>query len=153
VIHMHAVSAGASCTARIRGTLTRTWDEPASRGYLLLLGVCAVWAVTGGAGLGEESWRPRQAVVILTIPFFLVVHLLVAVTELDFAILGRSLYHETPARLFEPLFLLHVAVAGPLGARFIARWARRSRAAGRPAWVVPAWCALFFLAVLAVWSA
>ncbi|MCB5168343.1 hypothetical protein LG634_26405 [Streptomyces bambusae] len=136
---------------RLRQTAAAAWSEPLARTYLVLVAGCALWAVAGGAGLGDAAWLPRQTVVILTLPFFLVVHLLLAATEIDHLLLGHSFYTDSPAWLFEPLYLLYVAVAGLLGARFLAAWTRSFRTSGTPPWVVPVSCALFVLGAFALW--
>ncbi|MGW7104480.1 SCO4225 family membrane protein [Streptomyces sp. NPDC054838] len=65
---------------KILETAVLAWREPVSRVYMALLAVCALWAVAGGIGLGEEWRLPRILAVILTMPWILFVHLFLVVT-------------------------------------------------------------------------
>ncbi|MFE6848523.1 hypothetical protein [Streptomyces sp. NPDC057686] len=132
---------------KIIETAVLAWREPFSRVYMAVLAVCALWAVAGGIGLGEEWRLPRLLAVILTMPWFLVVHLFFVVTNADWALLGYSFYFDSPAWLFEPVFIVYCLTAGLINAHLFARW---SRAAYRP-WSVPLYTTLFFVLVLIVW--
>ncbi|MFE6461114.1 hypothetical protein ACFVP0_27115 [Streptomyces cinereoruber] len=142
-----------SLAARLHRTTALAWSEPVARTYLVLVAGCALWAVAGGAGLGDAAWMPRQAVLFLTLPFFLVVHLFLVITQIDSWLLGYNFYFESPAWLFEPLYLVYAVVSSVLGARFLARWTRSSRTFGTPPWVVPLVCAAFFVVVALLWYA
>ncbi|MFB7051778.1 SCO4225 family membrane protein [Streptomyces vinaceus] len=131
----------------------RAWSEPFSRAYLLLLGLCALWAVFGGVGLGDASWLPRQFAVILTLPWLLVVHLFLAVTQVDTWLLGYSFYFESPAWLFEPLWVVYCLAAGLVNAGVIARLSRSARRSGKASWLVPAAAVCCFAAVFGIWHA
>lgn len=138
---------------RIRQTAITAWSEPVSRIYLALLAFCALWAVVGGAGLGEGSWLPRHLAVILTLPWLLAIHLFLVVTQVDTWLLGYSFYFESPAWLFEPLWMVYCLAAGLFNANALTRMSRSARRAGTPAWVVPIGAACFFAAMLVIWHA
>ncbi|MEV8535756.1 hypothetical protein [Streptomyces sp. NPDC051211] len=132
---------------KILETAVPAWREPVSRVYMALLTVCALWAVAGGIGLGEEWRLPRFLAVVLTMPWLLVVHLFLLVTQADWWLLGYSFYSDSPAWLFEPLWIVYCLTAGLLNARLLARW---SRSAKRP-WSVPVCAVGFFAAVVTLW--
>ncbi|MGW7455811.1 SCO4225 family membrane protein [Streptomyces sp. NPDC054787] len=138
---------------RIGQTAIRAWSEPVSRAYLVLLACCALWAVAGGAGLGDSGWLPRHLAVILTLPWLLAVHLFLVVTQVDSWLLGYSFYFESPAVLFEPLWVVYCAAAGLFNANVLARLSRSARRSGRSPWLVAAGAAAFFAAMLALWHA
>ncbi|MGW0750557.1 SCO4225 family membrane protein [Streptomyces sp. NPDC002587] len=138
---------------RIGQTAIRAWREPVSRAYLVLLAFCALWAVADGAGLGDGSWLPRHLAVILTLPWLLAVHLFLVVTQVDTWLLGYSFYFESPALLFEPLWVIYCVAAGLFNANVLARLARSARRSGRSPWPVAAAAATFFAAMLALWHA
>ncbi|MFI5831495.1 SCO4225 family membrane protein [Streptomyces sp. NPDC051578] len=123
------------------------WREPVSRVYLAILAVCALWAVTGGIGLGEEWRLPRIFAVILTMPWILLVHLFLVVTQIDSLLLGYSFYFESPAWLFEPFFIAYCLAAGLLNAHLLGRWTRSSKRS----WPVPVGAVGFFAAAFAIW--
>ncbi|MGP3685643.1 SCO4225 family membrane protein [Streptomyces sp. IBSNAI002] len=138
---------------RIRQAAIRAWSEPVSRVYLVLLAFCALWAMAGGAGLGDGSWLPRHLAVILTLPWLLAVHLFLVVTQVDTWLLGYNFYAESPALLFEPLWFVYCVAAGLLNASFLARMARSARRSATAPWVVPAVALCFFAALFALWHA
>ncbi|MFF4426020.1 hypothetical protein ACFY04_35485 [Streptomyces sp. NPDC001549] len=144
---------GSNAPARIRGAALTAWSEPLSRGYLVLLAVCAVWSMTGGVGLGENGWLIRNIAVVLTLPWLLAVHLFLVVTQVDTWLLGYSFYFESPAWLFEPLWVLYCLTAGLLNARLLARVSRSTREAGSAPWWVPMFTLAFFAGLFALWHA
>ncbi|MCX5014172.1 hypothetical protein OG765_24765 [Streptomyces sp. NBC_00555] len=148
---MHAVKE--TFPHRIRQTAIRAWSEPLSRAYLVLLAFCALWAMAGGVGLGDGSWLPRHLAVILTLPWLLAVHLFLVVTQIDTWLLGYSFYFESPAWLFEPLWVVYCLAAGLINAGVLARLARSARRSGTAPWVVPAAAVCFFAALLGIWHA
>ncbi|WP_328962851.1 hypothetical protein [Streptomyces virginiae] len=137
--------------SRIREAVRTAWSEPLSRWYLVLLTVCAVWSTAGGVGLGEDGWLIRNIAVVLTMPWLLVVHLFLVVTQADTLLLGYGIYFESPAWLFEPLWLLYCLTAGLLNARLLARVSRSTREAGSAPWWVPMFALLFFVGLFALW--
>ncbi|WP_314251773.1 SCO4225 family membrane protein [Streptomyces kutzneri] len=144
---------GSDVPARIREAALTAWSEPLPRGYLVLLAVCAVWSMTGGVGLGEDGWLIRSIAVVLTMPWLLVAHLLLVVTQLDLWLLGYNFYFESPAWLFEPLWVLYCLTAGLLNARLLARVSRSTREAGSAPWWVPMFTLVFFAGLFALWHA
>ncbi|MFJ7588288.1 hypothetical protein ACIQZO_13070 [Streptomyces sp. NPDC097617] len=144
---------GRDLPARIREAARTAWSEPLSRGYLILLAACAVWAMTGGIGLGENGYLARNIAVVLTLPWLLVLHLFLVVTQVDNWLLGHSIYFESPAGLFEPLWVLYCLTAGLLNARLLARWTRSAREAGSAPWWVPVFTVTFFAGLFALWHA
>ncbi|MCX4959897.1 hypothetical protein [Streptomyces virginiae] len=144
---------GSNAPVRIREAAVTAWSEPLSRGYLVLLAVCAVWSMAGGVGLGEDGPLVRNIAVVLTLPWLLVVHLFLVVTQVDTWLLGYSLYFESPAWLFEPLWVLYCLTAGLLNARLLARVSRSTREAGSAPWWVPMFAVLFFTGMFALWHA
>ncbi|WP_327384745.1 SCO4225 family membrane protein [Streptomyces sp. NBC_01207] len=139
--------------SRIREAARTAWSEPLSRCYLVLLTVCAVWSTAGGVGLGENGWLIRNIAVVLTLPWLLVVHLFLVVTQVDTWLLGYGIYFESPAWLFEPLWVLYCLIAGLLNARLLARVSRSTREAGSAPWWVPMFTLLFFGGLFALWHA
>ncbi|MFE9630636.1 hypothetical protein [Streptomyces sp. NPDC006463] len=138
----------------VRQAAIRAWSEPVSRTYAALLAFCALWAMTGGVGLGDDvSWYPRHLAVILTMPWILAAHLFLVVTQLDAWLLGYSFYFESPAWLFEPLWAAYCLAAGLFNAAALARFSRSARTAGTSSWVVPAAAVCFFAALLGIWHA
>ncbi|MBT2479780.1 hypothetical protein [Streptomyces sp. ISL-94] len=109
--------------------------------------------MAGGAGLGEGSWLPRHLSVILTLPWLLVVHLFLAVTQVDTWLLGYSFYFESAAWLFEPLWAVYCLAAGLFNAGALARLSRSARRSGTAPWVVPVAAVCFFAALFGVWHA
>ncbi|MFJ6718774.1 MULTISPECIES: hypothetical protein [unclassified Streptomyces] len=132
---------------KIFDAAVRACREPVSRVYMALLAVCALWAVAGGIGLGGQWWLPRVFAVILTMPWILLVHLFLVVTQIDTLLLGYSFYFESPAWLFEPFFIAYCATAGLLNAHLLARWTRSSKRT----WTVPVCAVGFFAAVFGLW--
>ncbi|MBT2470776.1 hypothetical protein J7E97_23640 [Streptomyces sp. ISL-66] len=144
---------GKATPDRIKKAAVLAWREPLSRVYVVLLAVCALWAMVGGAGLGEHGWLVRAVAVVLTMPWFLLVHLFLLITQVNSWLLGYDFYSASPGWLFEPLWVLYCATTGLLTARLLARWSRAARRAGTAPWVVPAVVFTFFAAVFAVWHA
>ncbi|MEV7561607.1 hypothetical protein [Streptomyces sp. NPDC089795] len=142
---------GRGLPARIREAARTAWSEPLSRGYLILLAVFAVWAMTGGVGLGENGYLARNIAVVLTLPWLLVLHLFLVLTQVDTWLLGYSFYFEAPPWLFEPAWVLYCLTAGLLNARLLARVTRSTREAGSAPWWVPMFTVTFFACVFALW--
>ncbi|MBT2449938.1 hypothetical protein J7F03_23260 [Streptomyces sp. ISL-43] len=136
---------------RVKGTVISAWREPVSRAYLGLFAVFALWAAAGGTGLVAEWWPARHLAVILSMPWLLVVVLFLALARIDSWLLGYNFYFESPAWLFEPLWVVYCLAAGLLNARLLARWSRSARESGRTPWVVPVSAVAFFAAVFALW--
>ncbi|MFB7259674.1 SCO4225 family membrane protein [Streptomyces nojiriensis] len=139
--------------SRIREAARTAWSEPLSRWYLVLLTVCAVWSMTGGGGPGENGWLARSIAAVLTMPWLLVVHLFLVLTQADTWLLGYSIYFESPAWLFEPLWALYCLTSGLLNARLLARVSRSTREAGSAPWWVPMFTLAFFAGLFALWRA
>ncbi|MGW7098784.1 hypothetical protein [Streptomyces sp. NPDC054838] len=89
----------------------------------------------------------RIIAVILTMPWILLVHLFLVVTQLDSLLLGYNFYFDSPAWLFEPLFIAYCLTAGLLNAHLLGRWSRSAKRT----WPVPVCAVGFFTAVFTIW--